>query len=460
MNHLKYRTTIIAAISQYMEQNGLSLTQLAKQWELNPGTVSSILNGNRPLAVEQLERITAVMELPRGSFYKAYISEYLHETNPDWRRVKPLLQNCAELNRLDLIREIVSLLLDNPLYAQLLFDLAEEFYQATQFEAAGILYENVAMTERRQHSERLALCQYRLFLIGQGHDQDKNYQAAIQFEPFVERLDEASQLDALKDLANAYRALNRWDKVEIVVRRMERKARIYYFSENNVAMLPKKPNRPLFFYLAYSYLLLGNIYDLRGDYKEALRLIQLYSDLSWVKENDSETLHWKNLFQEWAYANALVTKLSSGDVTVLQEYIDYCESREEDRVIMICNIVENANKFGFNIDDCLQRFDMEIQALEHQPLTLGVYTEQLILDRISRLFLELATYYLRHGRYSEGFSYFIKSLKQSHQLNNMHRGLIIKYVELFERYRGFASAYVIDAYQEFISKIKQNDLLA
>lgn len=207
-------------------------------------------------------------------------------------------------------------------------------------------------------------------------------------------------------------------------------------------------------------MLLGNIYDLRGDYKEALRLIQLYSDLSWVKENDSETLHWKNLFQEWAYANALVTKLSSGDVTVLQEYIDYCESREEDRVIMICNIVENANKFGFNIDDCLQRFDMEIQALEHQPLTLGMYTEQLILDQISQLFLEVATYYLRHGRYSEGFSYFIKSLKQSHQLNNMHRGLIIKYVELFERYRGFASAYVIDAYQEFISKIKQNDLLA
>ncbi|GJM79441.1 hypothetical protein HMSSN139_19370 [Paenibacillus sp. HMSSN-139] len=47
MNHLKYRTTIIEAVHKYMERNGLSLTQLAKQWELNPGTVSSILNGNR-----------------------------------------------------------------------------------------------------------------------------------------------------------------------------------------------------------------------------------------------------------------------------------------------------------------------------------------------------------------------------------------------------------------------------
>ncbi|WP_059044297.1 helix-turn-helix domain-containing protein [Paenibacillus rubinfantis] len=457
---MKHRTTIIMAMEEYMEDHKLSLTQMAKLLDLNPGTVSSILSGNRPLAVEQLERLTAVMGHPEGYFYQAYISEYIHEKDPDWRRVRPLLLKCAELNKLSHIREIVGLLLDNPLYAHLLFELAEELYEEGKTEAAAILYENVALTERKQHSERLALCQYRLFLIGQGTDQDKNYQAAIQFEPFVERLDEASQLDALKDLANAYRALYRWDKVENIVRRMEHKARIYYFSENNIAMLPKKPKRPLFFYLAYSYLLLGNIYDLRGEYKEALRFIQLYSDLSWVKETDSDTLHWKNLFQEWAYANALVTRLSSGDATVLHEYIDYFESRKEDKVIMLCNIVENANKFGFDIDDCLQRLDMMIQALEHQPLALGMYTEQIILDRISRLFLELATYYLRQARYSEGFSYFIKSLKQSNQLNNTHRGLIIKYVELFERYRGFASAHVIDTYQEFISKMKQNDLLA
>ncbi|GJM79442.1 hypothetical protein HMSSN139_19380 [Paenibacillus sp. HMSSN-139] len=187
------------------------------------------------------------MELPRGYFYKTYIGEYLHEVNPDWRRVKPLLQNCAELDMPDLIREIVGLLLDNSLYAHLLFDLAEEFFEADLFEAAGILYENVAMTERRQHSERLALCQYRLFLIGQGTDQDKNYQAAIQFEPFVERLDEESQLDALRDLANAYRALNRWDKVETIVRKMEQKAQIYYFSERERTVLQRKTNRPFVF---------------------------------------------------------------------------------------------------------------------------------------------------------------------------------------------------------------------
>ncbi|MNO65338.1 hypothetical protein D3C76_560910 [compost metagenome] len=460
MNHLKYRTTIIGAIYQYMERNGLSLTQLAKQWEVNPGTVSSILNGNRPLAVEQLERITAVMELPRGYFYNTYISEYLHEVDPDWRRVKPLLQNCAELNRPDLIREIVGLLLDNPFYAQLLFDLAEEFYNANQFEAAGILYENVAMTERRQHSERLAFCQYRLFLIGQGADQDKNYRAAIQFEPFVERLDEASQLDALRDLANAYRALDRWDKVESIVRSMEQKSKNAYFSKRQGAEFQSKNQRPLFFYLAFSYLLYGAIYDKKGKYEKALKYTQLYSDLSWVKEEDKETLYWKSRFKEWAQANALLIRLSSGDATVLQEYATFAETRKDELIVSLFNIVEAANRYEFHIDDILQRFDTEIQALEHQPLTLGVYTEQLILDRISRLFIELATYYLRQGKYSEGFSYFIKSLNLFYQLNNTHRGLIIKYVELFERYRSFAAAHVIDTYQELIGKLKQNDMLA
>ncbi|MGG6313161.1 transcriptional regulator [Paenibacillus macerans] len=452
MNHLKYRTTIIEAVHKYMERNGLSLTQLAKQWELNPGTVSSILNGNRPLAVEQLERITTVMELPRGYFYKAYISEYLHEKDPDWRRVKPLLHNCTELDMLDSIREIVGLLLDNPLYAHLLFDLAEELYEEGQFEAAGILYENVAMTERKQHSERLALCQYRLFLIGQGNDQDQNYQTAIQFEPFVERLDEASQLDALRDLANAYRALNRWDKVEKIVQKMEQKAKIYYFSERKRTVLQRKTNRPLFFYLAYSYLLLGNVNELRGEYKEALRCIQFYADLSWVKENDQETKYWKDQFQEWAQANTLLNRLSSGDASVLPDYVAYMSSRKDEIILLLSNIMEAANRYDMDVDDILQRFELEIQLLRKQPIALGVYTQQFILDRISQLFNELAIYYLRNGKYSEGFNYFIESLEQYCFLNIHNRSLIIKCVELFERYKGFAPPQVIDTYQEFILK--------
>ncbi|MFR9708244.1 transcriptional regulator [Paenibacillus sp. MB22_1] len=453
---MKPRATIVAAIEEYMVRHQLNLTQLAKQLELNPGTLSSILNGNRPLAVDQLERITMVLGFPRGHFYKTYISEYLHEKDPDWRRVKPLIHNCAELGQFDRIREIVGLLLDNPLYAQLLFDLAEELYEKGEYEAAGILYENVAMTERKQHSERLALCQYRLFLIGQGTNQDQNYQSAIQFEPYIERLDEASQLDALRDLANTYRALNRWDRVESIAQRLEHKAKVYYFSEQKRKILQRKTTRPLFYYLAYSYLLLGSVHNLRGEYDQALLYIQRYHDLSWVRENDPETLHWRNLFREWAYANALITRLSSGDITVLDEYVTYCENRQADKILMIFNLVKNANRHDFSIEHILERFKEDLAALDHQPLTTGMYSPQFILDRISQLYIELADYDLRRGKYPEGFRYLLKSLEQFNQLNNSHRAVMVKYVELFERYRNFATPQVIDTYEELISKLKKS----
>ncbi|GJM78480.1 hypothetical protein HMSSN139_09760 [Paenibacillus sp. HMSSN-139] len=49
--------------------------------------------------------------------------------------------------------------------------------------AAEILYENVAMSETRQYSERLAVCQYRLFKIRIGSDQAHNLKSRINSNP-------------------------------------------------------------------------------------------------------------------------------------------------------------------------------------------------------------------------------------------------------------------------------------
>ncbi|MGP0576354.1 hypothetical protein ACTP13_04970 [Paenibacillus peoriae] len=97
-------------------------------------------------------------------------------------------------------------------YADALFIIAEDFFQKGKFAASIILYESVAVGEKKQHSERLALCQYRIFMAKQGGDQEINYQASIQFEDYVERLDDADELDALKDLVNTYRSLRKWSK--------------------------------------------------------------------------------------------------------------------------------------------------------------------------------------------------------------------------------------------------------
>lgn len=54
-------------------------------------------------------------------------------------------------------------------------------------------------------------------------DQDVNLRAAVQFEGFVNRLDEVDQLDALKVLANTYSALRHWDKVMVMTKELGKK---------------------------------------------------------------------------------------------------------------------------------------------------------------------------------------------------------------------------------------------
>lgn len=128
-----------------------------------------------------------------------------------------------------------------------LFEVAENVYKEGYNEAAAYLYKKVAESEKQQHSERLAICQYRLFQINIGQDRAVNLQAAIEFAPFVDRLDEIEQLDALKDLANIHRSLNHWDIVYELAQEMGRRATIQY-KLNRKCEEKKKPSSPLCIY--------------------------------------------------------------------------------------------------------------------------------------------------------------------------------------------------------------------
>ncbi|QKS57397.1 hypothetical protein HUB98_14495 [Paenibacillus barcinonensis] len=94
----------------------------------------------------------------------------------------------------------VRYVVDHLSYVPMLFELAEQLYSEGKQEACIPLYRSVAESEKLQHSERLALSQYRLFSIGLSNDQSNNLTLAIQFELFVQRLDEPYQFDALKTI--------------------------------------------------------------------------------------------------------------------------------------------------------------------------------------------------------------------------------------------------------------------
>ncbi|WP_379163294.1 transcriptional regulator [Paenibacillus sp. sgz5001063] len=453
MNHA---TTIRTELESFIEREALSFSQLGKLAGLNAGTVSSIMKGNRIMGVDQLDRMTAVLGLPKGHFYEQYIQECMVEAVPNWRRVRPFLYRCAELDKLDCIKRILPLLLDNLTYSPLLFETAEEFFSEGRHAAAALLYESVALSERRQHSERLAFCQYRLFTLRLSDDQEDNLQSALQFEPFVDRLDEIDQLDALRDLANTYRSLRRWDKVERIAQEMERLAHIQLFTPLQPAKARheqrKKPKKPMFVYLAFSYLLQGNVCNARGDYEQEMQFTYAYQDLSWVKETDEDTLHWLKLYKGWAQANTCVSKLMNGDESMLADYVEYIEQNKDELLVGLLNITTAANLFDLNVDNILDYFDSEIKSymqIKHQG-AVGVYTKQVVSEQHARFLYGVAQYYLRKELYQKGFDYLLASLSTSSLINNETR--ILACVRLFEKYRTLASHEIQNKYQNLLQE--------
>lgn len=197
------------------------MNKFADSIHINVGALSHIFNGKRSISVKQLDRITAGMQLEEGHLYKLYITEISDQKTMNWRKIKPLLKRCADLHRLEDIKNIVRLTLDNLAYIPLLFEVAESFFDEEKNEAAIILYEGIAESEQSQHSERLALCQYRLFRLRINDDQENNLLLVTQFEPYVERLEEAYQLDAgiqyiIESLESAIKINNKNTKLKCI----------------------------------------------------------------------------------------------------------------------------------------------------------------------------------------------------------------------------------------------------
>ncbi|MBY7736404.1 helix-turn-helix domain-containing protein [Paenibacillus polymyxa] len=450
--------TIRAEVQTYLIRKSLTMTEFGHMIDLNVGTVSGIVTGNRSISVHQLDRITMGMNLPPDYFYERYIDECIEEEPLNWRRISPFLYRCVELGRLDCLRRVAGMLLDNPVYLPSLFEVAEDSFKKGNTEAAAFLYENVSEGEKYQYSERLAVCQYRLFTIRIGDDQEKNYDAAIQFEPYVERLDEIDQLEALKDLANTYRSLRKWDKVELFAKALEIKADIQYkldqahdVKKENL----KKPVSPPFAYWAFSHLLRDEVCEAHKDYEKALQHTYKYADLSWVKETDEISLEWKKRFKEWAEANAYVNKLHAGEVGILADYVTYFSSRKEETLPGLDNVIEAANRFHLDVDHILKQFEKEIFTLLDNPEHLGVYNQQFTTERFTHFLRELAIYLLRKGRFSEGFTFLFSCLEKSAEANN--RIQAIRCMRLFTHFKEHASANTKAVYGELIKAVNEDE---
>lgn len=453
--------TIRAELEQYLKREGLSKTEFGHITGMNPGTVSGVIIGNRSISVNQLDRITAGMNLPPDHFYDRYVEECIEESPLNWRKIGPFLRRCVKLNRLDCLQRVVYISLDNVIYPPLLFKVAEESFKDGYNEAAAFLYTKVAENEKQQHAERLAVCQYRLFKITVGKDQAINLGVAARFEPFVKRLSEVDQLDALKDLANIYRSMGCWDKVYEFALELRRLGKIQYDLNQKTDHREQEPHRkpssgPLFAYIAYADLLCANACDAKGDYEQGLEHISAYANLKWVKEQDPDTLHWIGLFQRWAKINTYVNRIMSGDISVLPDYVEHI-SGEQHIFAELLNVIEAANRYDIDVDHVLQRFEPQIAAYREQ--TFDAFTQQIMLEQAVRFWYKLAKYNLFKGRYSNGFKSLIDALEISATINNVL--LISNCSGLFNRFRAYAAPETLaqfdKKYQEVWEKNDKKD---
>ncbi|ALS09927.1 DNA-binding protein (plasmid) [Paenibacillus peoriae] len=462
---MKHTPTIRAELDRYIQQENLSLAQFGQIAGINRGSVSAIVTGNKTISVKQLDLITEAMGLPETYFYDLFIDNYIIDTPPNMRRIEPFLYRCAELDKLDAIRRVVGAIMDNLLYSLKLFEIAENLFEQGRHAAALLLYEGVAEAEKYQHSERLAVCQYRIFTIQIGDDQSRNIGIAAVFEAFVERLDEIDQLDALKDLANVYRSLRKWDKVDEIAKKMRDKASIQYNlnhkqNSREHTESTNKLSRPLFVYIAYADLLCANACEELGDYEQALHYTYAYSNLNWVRETDEDAQHWIGLFKHWSHANILAYRLLSGDVNVLHEYLNYMDESsdtiQEDRVTQLLNIMTAANRYKLDVNDILKRFETEIASFSQRPSSDDMYTQQVIPEYSAMCGYELAYYYLNHGMNCDGFNHLFCAMVKAHILNN--ETYFINCMGLFVRFKAHAVPETKTEFYNLIEKVWLNNV--
>ncbi|WP_431089938.1 helix-turn-helix domain-containing protein [Paenibacillus sp. 8b26] len=461
---MKITPTIRAEVQTYLIRKGLSMTKFGRIIDLNPGTVSGIVTGNRTISMHQLDRITLGMDLPPDHFYERYIEECIMEEPLNWKRISPFLYRCVQFQRVDCLQKVVSVLLDKPSYLHYLFELAEDCYEEGYNEAAAYLYENIAEGEKYQHSDRLAICHYRIFTIQVGDDQRRNFKAATRFESFVERLDEIDQLDALKDLANVYRSLRQWDKVDEMAKKMRDKAEIQYSMKHQQKSRKnreheKETRGPLFGYIAYADLLCASVCETQGDYQQALQYTYAYANLDWVLETDENTLHWIKMFQDWAQCNTYINKLLSGDTCVLPDYVEYIAASKVDKemITKLLNVMFAANRFQLDVNHVLERFETLIDSFVQmgQPSS-DMYTKQVIPEQFARFEYELAYYYLYRSMHSDGFKYLMYAMLKSHIINN--EAYFINCMGLFLHFQDYAVPETKAGFLNLIEKVWMNNV--
>lgn len=444
---MKSIKTLRSEIERSMMLFGFNLTQLSKLADISSGNLSNILKKNRPITIQQIDRITKAFGYGEGWFYPLFIDECFSNGKVVRHKMISYLIRCSELNKFDCVELVIQKILEDQKNVSIIFSVAEALFENGNGEKAGYFYQLVIENEKESHSERLAISQYKLFRIQQGKDAEENWKAVIRFDSYRNRVPENFQLDALLQLATVCFTLHKWKDVEKYADELRRLAKIVYHDElrkskSNI-IEPLKTERHLVVYYGQGYLLKGVALEMQGLYEEAKKFVLIYADLGWFELLDDLGQKEIEKFRIWGKANMYTLDLLLGNIGVLSEYIDFLIQYPNEHTAGFLTIMKSANLHNFSVDDILERFSNEIKGFD-------TCKDPINISRHLHFRYQKALYEFRNKRISRGIDDTLRCLGLSDIVN--HHQVYKRCVELLWKYRKYASKQQKEYFEAIVMK--------
>ncbi|XOK62462.1 DNA-binding protein [Paenibacillus elgii] len=241
------------------------------------------------------------------------------------------------------------------------FSVAERLFKEEKRAEAVPLYRYVIEHETYNHDPTCILCQYRLFQCLVGVSSEGNREALEHFETFYTRLPEDFRLDAILLMANVCYSLADWKKVDLYGDELHTLAQNVFNKLNNEKNVKKlQTERHLVVYYGHGLRIKGYILTMQGRYEDAKKYVAEYSDLSWFPGLDEVGKKEVEKFRTWGKGNMLILELSTGNSSVLPEFIEYLDENPNIILQGMLGAIKAANKFNFSVDEMLEKFSEKL----------------------------------------------------------------------------------------------------
>jgi len=428
-------------VLQEMKSRGLNITSLSDKTSINRGSLSAVLNGRKALSVDYIDRITTALGAEEGWLYNQYIEESFRDGGKLTRiRLEPLMMRCAELGKRDCIERVFDLLSEHgDTFLPIMYDVADKLQKDNNASGEALMYEYIIKYDYDYLSDNLIYAHYRMFRLSIGRNATQDLKSIIKFEPFLDKLPDAVQLDAILTIINLYYFHEKWKESERYSVKLTAVAERFIEARktSQLSAEDRKPERPLIYYYGFGYLAQSSNLQKMGKYNKARLLVAGYADLSAFPIIEKKTKYEIERFKLWAIGNQRTLDLLLGNESALPDYIQFIRDNSEEEILPgLTNLSEAAVAHNYSITPVLKEFEIKVLSVKLETPADKSHFYMIMHN--------LAVYYINREMYKDGINCAIRGLSIAVKMDN--NDFFRQIVTLFERNRNHATQEQQDSF--------------